>query len=124
MPDLLEQGDAWLGQQRVASASRAVVLVRGAQSVGFNAALGLSKVELQEVSGVLEQYTARDFIVQAADLVLGGVRVLPQRGDRITLALAGANCTYEVAAPTGMECWDWSSPYKTAIRIHTKEVSA
>ena len=120
MSDLLEQGATWLGQQRVAFASRSVVYRRGAANVTLAASLGSTNTEFQDASGMIEQYQSRDFIVQAADLVLGGVTVLPQRGDRITDGAA----TYEVLAPTGMECWKWSDPYRKAIRIHTKEVAA
>ena len=120
MVDLLEQGAAWLGDQRAAFASHPVVYSRGAANVTLRAALGSTNTEFQDASGMIEQYQSRDFIVQAAELILGGVAVLPQRGDRITDGAA----TYEVLAPTGMECWKWSDPYRLAIRIHTKEVAA
>jgi len=120
MVDLLEQGAAWLGDQRAAFASHPVVYSRGAANVTLRAALGSTNTEFQDASGMIEQYQSRDFIVQAAELVLGGVAVLPQRGDRITDGAA----VYEVLAPTGMECWKWSDPYRKAIRVHTKEVAA
>ena len=124
MVDLLEQGAAWLGDLRANYASHPVVYSRVASSVTLRAALGSTNTEFQDASGMIEQYQSRDFIVQAAELILGGVAVLPQRGDRIEITLGGVLCVFEVLAPTGMECWKWSDPYRKAIRVHTKEVAA
>jgi hypothetical protein len=122
MVDLLEQGASWLCDQRTAFASQSIVYGRGAVAVVLDATLGVTNVEFEEVAGVVEQFTSRDFIVKASDLVLGGAAVEPQRGDRIEITLGGVLCVFEVLAPTGMECWKWSDPYRVAMRIHTKQV--
>ena len=124
MTDLLEQGATWLAEQRTEFASRPVVYRRAAESVTLSATLGATTHEFEEVGGVLEQFTSRDFIVRASDLVLDGAAVTPQRNDRIEVTLNGTLSVYEVVAPTGMECWKWSDPYKQAYRIHTKEIHA
>ena len=122
MVDLLEQDAAWLCDQRTAFASQSIVYGRAALAVVMDATLGVTNVEFEEVAGVVEQFTSRDFIVKASDLVLGGAAVAPQRGDRIEITLGGVLCVFEVLAPTGMECWKWADPYCKAIRIHTKQV--
>ena len=122
MVDLLEQGASWLADQRTAFASQSIVYGRAALAVVMDATLGVTNVEFEEVAGVVEQFTSRDFIVKASDLVLGGATVEPQRGDRIEITLSGVLCVFEVLAPTGMECWKWSDPYRKAMRIHTKQV--
>jgi hypothetical protein len=122
MVDLLEQGASWLCDQRMQFASQSIVYGRGAMAVVLDATLGVTNVEFEEVAGVVEQFTSRDFIVKASDLVLGGAAVEPQRGDRIEITLGGVLCVFEVLVPTGMECWKWSDPYRKAMRIHTKQV--
>ena len=122
MVDLLEQGAAWLCDQRTEFASQSIVYGRAALAVVLDASLGVTNVEFEEVAGVVEQFSSRDFIVKASDLVLGGAAVEPQRGDRIEITLSGVLCVFEVLAPTGMECWKWSDPYCKAMRIHTKQV--
>ena len=124
MSDLLEQAATWLSQQRTAFASRAVDYCRAAGVVTLSASLGVTNSEFEEVSGVLEQFVSRDFIVQASALVLSGQAITPQRGDRIQFSQDGTARVFEVTAPTGMECWAYSGPYGKDIRIHTKEIHA
>jgi len=122
MPDFLEQGSAWLADQRVRHLSRPVTYVRGDDSVELDAAVGRTVFEVDNGTAVLEKVESRDFLVRAADLVLDAQRVLPERGDKVRETQAGTVYVYEVMAPGREPCWRYSDPYRRALRIHTKLV--
>ena len=73
--------------------------------------------------GVRMVRTDRDFIVRAADLVLGGDVVEPQRGDTVRETVGAAVHVYEVLAPPGESEWRYSDPHRTILRIHAKRVA-
>ena len=81
--NLLEKASEWLENQRTAFATSTVQYVRGSQSAAVAATVGKTTFELDDGYGVLVRHESRDFLVLAADLVLGDVPTLPQRGDRI-----------------------------------------
>ena len=122
MADVLEQGSAWLDEQRIAHMSRTVVYRRGVQSVGVNAAIGRTVFEVADAHGIVERIESRDFLVPAEELVLGGEPTLPQRGDRIRETAGGAVYVYEVMAPGAEPHYRFSDPYRKTLRIHTKHV--
>ena len=71
MADLLEQASAWLGDMQHKHASRTVTYERGALQVEVHATIGRTIFEVDDGFGVLEKFEARDYLVRAADLVLG-----------------------------------------------------
>ena len=123
MADLLEQGAAWLDAQRVKFASQTVTYHRGEDSVEVQATVGRKSYQVEGGYGALVWADSTDFIVSAADLVLGGETVLPERGDRIRVTDGEAVHVYEVMSPGGeMSHYEPSDPYRKAWRIHTKHV--
>ena len=122
MSDLLEQGSAWLDQQRTEHMSRSVRYCRGETSVEVQATIGKWTFEIDDGMGVLEKIESRDFLIMAADLVLVGQPALPQRGDRIKEFQGDKVYVYEVLAPGREDCWVFSDPYRKTLRIHTKQV--
>ena len=118
MADLLEKASAWLGKMRSEHLARQVTYSRGASSVEVAATLGQTTFEVQDAYGVVEKWESRDFLVTAADLVLLGAAVTPQRGDRIT----DGGKVYEVLAPGKEDVYRLSDPYGVTLRIHTKQV--
>jgi len=123
MADLLEWGSAWLDGQRKAHLSRPVVYERGAESVQVQATIGRTVFEAADAYGVVERTESRDFLILAADLVLGSQEVLPERGDRIREAQGQKTYVYEVLAPGKEPPWRWSDDYRQTLRIHTKHVA-
>ena len=119
MGDLLEQAAGWLGEMRQAYLSRPVVYSRGVESVAVQATVGRTLFEIDDGHGVIEKWQSRDFLVAAADLVVGGQLIEPRRGDRI---IDGGKA-YEVMAPGKEDVFRPSDPYGTTLRIHTKQVS-
>ena len=122
MADLLEQGSAWLEEQRVQHMSRAVTYWRGEDSMAVQATIGRTVFEVDDGMGILEKIESRDFLILTIDLVLGGQTTLPQRGDRIKETQNDKVYIYEVLAPGNEDCWRYSDPYRKTLRIHTKQV--
>jgi hypothetical protein len=120
--DLLEQSSAWLDGQRKQFLSRSVTYNRGSVSVVVLAAVGKTNFEIDTTSGVTETFESRDYIILAADLAINGTLLTPQRGDTITDVQGGQTLVYEVTGPGREPCWRWSNPYRTSMRIHTKQV--
>jgi len=122
MPDFIEQGSAWLDDQRVRRLSRAVTYCRSDSSFEVQAAVGKTVFEVDNGSGILESFESRDFLVRAADLVLAGEKTLPERGDRIRETQDETVYVYEVMAPGREPHYRFSDPYRRTLRIHTKLV--
>ncbi|MCG3178010.1 MAG: hypothetical protein BIFFINMI_00333 [Phycisphaerae bacterium] len=122
MADLLDRASGWLDDMRTRHASRQVTYQRGGQSVQVAAGIGRTVFQIDNGSGVLETFESRDFLILAADLVLGGVAILPKAGDRITEGQDGTSYIYEVLAPGTEPAWRYSDPYRKTLRIHTKQI--
>jgi hypothetical protein len=123
VPDLLQTGSDWLADQLKTHASRPVVYVRGAEQVAVQAVVGRTLLKLSDGDGgVRMEWTDRDFLIQAADLVIAGNPVLPQRGDRIRETAGATVFVYEVMAPGGEPPWRWSDVFRKVLRIRAKQV--
>jgi hypothetical protein len=123
MSDLLNTGSDWLADQLKTHASRQAVYRRGSLEVAVQATVGRTLLKLDDgYGGVRMEWTDRDFLIQAADLVLGGVAVLPERGDLIRETQGTTTFIYEVMAPGKEPPWRWSDVFRKLLRIHTKQV--
>jgi len=120
--DLLRQGAAWLDGQRHTHLTQTVRYQREAYSVELAATIGRTEFEQADEYGVLHRIEARDYIIRAADLLLGGETVLPKAGDQICETEQAAVHVYEVMASGSEPPWRYSDPYRVALRIHTKHV--
>jgi hypothetical protein len=118
--DLLEQGAAWLDDQRMRHMSRTVTYLRGADSVDIAATIGQTTFEQADEYGVIHRTESRDYLITAADLVLAGKQELPKPGDRIRETDGDQIFLYEVMAPGGEPAWRCSDAYRRTLRIHTK----
>ena len=118
MSDLMQIGLDMLHGVRRASMSTDAVYSRGGVSVTVPAATGSYQYEVATPAGTLIAAHVLDFVVTAADLLLGDAVVEPMLGDRIVIR----GQTYEVLDITPGECWRWNGPPGAAYRIHTKEV--
>ena len=123
MGDLLAQGSAWLEAQRTAHMTRTVSYQRSTESVAVAATVGKTVFQVDKGYGIVEQMEARDYLVLADDLVLGGQPVLPKAGDRVREVEGSKAFVYEVMAPGNEPCWRYSDPYRQTLRIHTKLVA-
>lgn len=115
------------GLHRAARASRglAVMYSRGDDSAAITAVPARSRVSMTDESGLTVTGQERDFIILAADLVLDGEQVLPERGDRIEQTVDGETTyTYEVMPIAGQKHYQPCDDQGRLLRIHTKLVES
>lgn len=110
---MLHDGLAWLERQMLTSCASAVEYRRGSQQVIAAAVFGKTDYQTMDVSGVQIGGSMWDFLIDAQALPF-----TPQAGD--TIAVNGL--VFEVMPLGDDGCWRWSSPARTALRIHTKQV--
>ena len=122
MTDLLEQGAAWLDEQRHQHLTRTVTYERGASSIEVQATVGQTVFRLNDDFGATIREVSRDYLIRTADLVLDGEPTQPQRGDRIREEVSGFVYVHEVMAPGGEPEWRYSDPQRNTLRIHTKQI--
>lgn len=116
MGDLLRQGSQWLEQQRSAHCSSPVTYSRDETELALNATFGRTEYEVEDDYGLRVGAEVTDFLIAAADFAPTFGE--PEAGDRIITD----GTVYEVMALSGQGHWRWSDPYRTTLRIHTKEV--
>lgn len=119
MANLLQTGQAWLAGKLKAHAATSVVYDRGGQTVALEATFGRTDAERVDENGIGIRAEITDFIITAADLVIGGATTLPKRGDLIRHTAGGVEKTYEVMT-VGDGHYRPSDPFGTMLRIHTK----
>ena len=123
MSNLLQIGASWLADQMKTHASIDVTYERGVEQVPVKATVGKTEFELDDGSGVVVRIQSRDFLIHAADLVLGGIETLPVAGDLIRETQGAKTFVYEVMAPGDEPHYRYSDPYRKLLRIHTKHVA-
>jgi len=100
-----------------------ITLHRGDESVELIALPGATTFEQESPGAEAIQFVSRDWIALADRIVIGGVRVKPQRGDTITETKQNGDVfTYEVL-PDQESSWKWSDKFGVAIRIFTRQIS-
>ena len=118
--DLLQQAAAWLASQRTQFLSRCVVYSRGEDSVAVQAGVGKTTFDVDDGYGLMTTWESRDFLIAAADLVLSGEVIKPQRDDTIS----DGGKVYQVMAPGKEDVCRPSDPYGVTWRIHTKQIGS
>lgn len=113
----------FLGAAMKDAAPIEIVYSRGADSADITASYaqqvwasqleGKGRVEFAEIS----------FWFEAVDLVLGGVRSLPTRGDRIAATLAGTAMAFELMIPQTREPSWFANRQRTRIKVNCKRVA-
>lgn len=104
-------------------AAETVTISDGGYAVELLAIPGETKLQFDEVSGLLIQGEWTDWIIAAADLVLNGRVVEPKRGMRISRVLDSSSLVYEVQSPGTEQAWRWSdTSRRIMLRIHARRV--
>ena len=119
MSDLLADAESWLAGVHKASVSQDVVYQRGSSSVSLKATAGATQSMQMEQGGVLVGFTSRDWLIQAADLILDGRTVMPEVGDTIT---HGSRVFRVTADNSGEKPFRDSGSGGVTWRIYTKVV--
>lgn len=121
MPDIIRTGVGWMAGQLMEHASRTVVYRRGSSEVRLSACVGHTLLKMGQDGNIWMQWTDRDYLILAADLILGGQAIEPERGDQIEDETD--NRIYVVLAPSGEAPWRYDAQRKM-IQIHTKDMGA
>ena len=125
MQDLLQSGQVWLADQLHEHVATEVTYRRGSDEVTLRATIGRTLLKLDDgYGGVRMVWTDRDYLIRAADLVLGGTPAKPQRGDQIREVFGEMTLVYEVLAPGKEPPWRWADPHRQMFRVHTKQVAS
>jgi len=122
---LLARGQAMLTRSLKDTAGQTITYTRGAESVTLTAWPGETLFALSAPTGAARvAWGDADWLIEAADLVIGGQAIKPLKGDRVSATINGEACAFEVATPTGETPWRWSDHMgRTRIRAHTKRVA-
>lgn len=124
MSDILRKASAFLEKVRHTTATSPVTYRRGDRVVpDVPATIGRTEYQQDDGAGVITRAESRDFLIRACDLVIDGMPVLPEPGDRIEEAQGGTLFVYEVLPVGNLEPhYRYSDPYRQTLRIHTKLV--
>jgi hypothetical protein len=121
--DLFEAGATWLAGQLKQHASQEVTYSRGGGSVVLRATAGPQPLRLTgQYGAVTVEWSNTDWVIPAADLVIGGQQATPEPGDKIRRVMGGVVYVFEVLAPRGEPVWRYSDAHRAMIRVHTKQV--
>jgi hypothetical protein len=66
-------------------------------------------------------YSKRDYLVMAADLVLDGQTFLPQAGDTVIEMVGGVERRFVLMSTVSEGAWRYTDQTETIIRLHTEE---
>ena len=111
---MMESAIRALRETQMATLAHPVVYFRrGAEGRAVCAVVGSTAFRLCDDYGHATRLVTRDFIVPA-----GAIGFEPEPGDVVN----EGGREFEVLSPGGEPCWRWSDPYRTARRIHTKQI--
>jgi hypothetical protein len=99
-----------------------VVYRRGSDLVELTALPGSTVYGVADAEGyIVEKTVHRDYIIEAADLVLNRARVEPTEGDTLEEVIDGERLTFRVVYPDGAtdQPFTYSDTTRTQIRVHT-----
>lgn len=123
MTNLFDLGTSWLADQLKAHASIIVDYVRGNEQVTVQATVGKTEFEIDDGAGAPIRVQSRDYLIQAADLQLSFIPILPVAGDLVHETVGDQTFVYEVNAPGNEPPYRYSDPFRKLLRIHTKHVA-
>lgn len=121
MADRMQEAMQRLSDRLQAANSRSITYVRGAYSVVLLARLGGENRQSTDQNGIQIYHSDRDYLIQAALLILNSVETVPQHGDRITDSIDGK--VFEVRAMKNEPCYRLCDGREIDLRVHTFEVS-
>ena len=115
MADMFHDGLTWLAQQLNQHCASPVEYRRGDEPFFVNATFGKTDIEIADESGLTISSFVWDFLINADALGFE-----PEAGD----VIVANGRQYEVMNLTGDGPWRFSDPYRTTLRIHTKDIGA
>ena len=126
MADLLRRGAAFLARKLAPACPVLYTPKAGGPPLLLAAWPGSSRAdgETRPKPAARVDHAERDYLFAAGDLIVGGVPVVPQRGDRVTEVVRGVETAWE-AWSTGTEpCWRYADHTREFVRVHTKKAAS
>lgn len=123
MSNFLASAAQWLADKQKAYVSETVTYTRpGTGSVsGIQATIGRTAFRTSNDGPSRLEWVDADFLIEAADLVIGGVAITPQKGDTITPTTGNlVGHVYQVQATPGEQHARSSDQFGIRLRIHGK----
>lgn len=120
MGTFAEHVSAGMGALR-SFAGETVLLSRGVATGSCLAVQTRRPYEATDEGGLVTVILSEDFLVAAAEYLIGGVAVVPAAGDRLEVS---SGDVFEVMPLAGGNHFDWRDAAKTEMRVHTKRVTA
>jgi len=114
---------AQLSARRRAAMSDTVTYSRGVESVDLLATVGATRMEENTQDGFAVRVIMKDYIITAADLILGEELTLPAVGDTIAETLGTKVYTYEVQEIGQERCYRTCDPDGRTLRVHVKQLT-
>lgn len=121
MADLFSGATTLLSDSLKANAGKTATYSRGGMSASLTVTMQTPVFEDDTDFGRITS-EIKDFIIQADDLIIGGLTVQPERGDTITVSINSEDRVYEVVGLQGEPPWRYSDPYNVMIRVHATRV--
>ena len=127
MSSLLDRASKKAGKIAIQAATVRLKITRGDHSVTIeNAGLGEEDAVVDVIDRVYSRAEQRDFIVDAADLVLNGSATKP--AERDTLEVLDADDVvlekFRCLSPSeSEEAWSYFDRFRNHYRIHAKEIN-
>lgn len=123
MSNILRAGAEWFGEQLKAAASVTVEYHRGASTIdALTATVSTHEYEVLDTDGIMVLIKSRDYIVHAADLVIGS-QITPRSGDRIIETIGGTDQTFEIMPLGAQKEYEPIDADGILLKIHTKRVA-
>jgi hypothetical protein len=127
MSTLMARGMTFLGDALKTGAGVVVSYTRANRTATLTAVAGDQQQQAQPrltTQAAVIAWSQRDYLILAADFADAGFAGPPQKGDRITESVGGAETVFELlSGPSGEPCWRWSEADRLTYRCHTKRVS-
>jgi len=123
MPSL-NTASRWLDSKLSDSDGADIIYRRGGAATTITGVVvGQTQFVQETDEAVIAQWRGRDYFIAVDDLLLGGVAVKPEDGDRITQTVNGVEKEYEVVSASPEPCYRYTGPDEAMYRIHTKQVA-
>lgn len=121
---LSSRAKSFLGRAMKDTFPAEITYTRGAETITITASVGRTVFASQQDGKARVEFGEIDLVIDSADLVLGGVKSEPARGDRVGITLDGTAMTLELMIPQTREpAWRYSDPERKRIRLHLKRVA-
>lgn len=118
-----KDAEEFVHETRTANATVAIIIERNGVTQNTIGTPGMTPFKWQNNQNITIRQESRDYIVNIDDYRFNAVAVKPQKGDKITETVDGTKYTYEVLPFNKEPVWLYSGTYRTAYRIHTKQIN-